>query len=132
MVYNPNFDQPPLRGDEIVLTNEPRGRTTTGEIARISGATLVTGVAYTLKPSDNGKVIDCTSASPVTLTVPAGLGATFTCVIEQNGVGAVTPTASGTTIRSLSSFTATAGQYAVAAIVFTSTPDVYNFSGATA
>ena len=36
MVYNPNFDQPPLTGNEVIETNAPRGRATTQAIANLA------------------------------------------------------------------------------------------------
>jgi hypothetical protein len=73
-----------------------------------------TGASYTLLPSDNGKVVTLNNATAITLTVPAGLGAGFNCVVIQLGAGAATFTASSTTIHQRQSLTATAGQYAVA------------------
>jgi len=40
MVYNPIFDSPPLAGNEIVATNEPRGSTTTSAIAALAGGSV--------------------------------------------------------------------------------------------
>lgn len=76
-----------------------------------------TGTSYTLQASDDGDVLTFNNASAVTLTVPAGLGAGFNCLIVQLGAGQVTPTASSTTIHQRQSFTKTAGQYGVASLV---------------
>jgi hypothetical protein len=75
-----------------------------------------TGTSYTLVSGDNGKIITLNNASAITLTVPSGLGAGFNCLIVQLGAGAVTPTASSTTLHQRQSFTKTAGQYAVATL----------------
>lgn len=94
--------------------------TTTGVPSICSGAANVnvqTGTSYTLVASDNGKVVTLNNASAITLTVPASLGAGFNCLIVQLGAGAVTPTASSTTINQRQSLTKTAGQYAVATLV---------------
>ncbi len=65
----------------------------------------------------NGRILKFTSADAVTLTVPAGLGAGFSCLIVQRGAGAVTPAAgAGVTIRQRQSLTKTAGQYAIATL----------------
>jgi len=87
-----------------------------------------TGVTYTLQAGDNGSVLTFNNTWAVTLTVPAGLGAGFNCLIAQLGQGQVTPTASGTTLHQRQSFTKTAGQYAVASLVAYAA-DVFALSG---
>jgi len=87
-----------------------------------------TGTTYTLAASDNGKVVTFNNASNITLTVPAGLGAGFNCLIVQLGAGTVTPTASSTTIHQRQSLTKTAGQYAAASLVAYAA-DVFVLSG---
>src|SRR5262245_6848130 len=75
-----------------------------------------TGTSYTLVSGDNGNIVTMSNAAAITLTVPSGLGAGFSCLIIQLAAGKITPTASGTTIVQRQSFTKTAGQYAVATI----------------
>lgn len=75
------------------------------------------GTSYTLTGANNGCVLTFNNAAAITLTVPAGLPVGFSCLIVQLGAGAVTPTASGTTILQRQSFTKTAGQYAVATLL---------------
>lgn len=72
-----------------------------------------TGTAYTVKATDRGKWITCSNASPVTVTVPSGLGAGFNCVIQQIGAGAVTISGSGATINNIDSHTGISGQYGI-------------------
>jgi hypothetical protein len=76
-----------------------------------------TGTSYTLSETDNGKVITLNSSSPITLTVPSGLSVGFNCLVVQLGTGAITFTASSTTIYNRGTNTKTAGQYAIATIV---------------
>ena len=71
------------------------------------------GTTRTLSSVDNGKIIYCTSASAVTITCAAGLGAGFSCTIIQAGAGKVTVAAGGQTLVSYSSLFSTMGQYAV-------------------
>lgn len=76
-----------------------------------------TGTSYTLKLSDMGKMVECTNASAITLTVPPNSSVAFStgCVIgvHQGGAGAITITAgSGVTINSAGSLVDTNGQYA--------------------
>lgn len=81
--------------------------------------TNVSTTTYTLSSADTGKALVMDNSSAITLTIP--LDATYnfvigeTFVIVQKGAGAVTvsPT-SGVTLRSLSNYTKTSGQYAEA------------------
>lgn len=90
--------------------------------------TTVAATSRTLRRADNGTLLYFTAGSAVTLTVPAGLGRGFNCLIVQGGAGAVTPTASGTTIENRSSFTETAGQYALCTLVAVAV-DTFIFAG---
>tara|TARA_R110002020_G_scaffold151239_1_gene328270 strand:+ start:678 stop:1220 length:543 start_codon:yes stop_codon:yes gene_type:complete len=90
-----------------------------------------TGTAYTLLSTDAGKVVTCNNGSAITLTVPAGLGAGFTCSVVQKGAGQVTFTASSTTINNRQSHTKIAGQHGVATLVATAA-DVFVLAGDTA
>jgi len=90
-----------------------------------------TGTAYTIVASDAGKVITCNNGSAVTVTVPASLGAGFTCSVVQKGAGQVTFSASSTTINNRQSHTKIAGQHGVATLVSTAT-DVFVLAGDTA
>jgi hypothetical protein len=82
-------------------------------LRQLLGGILVTipGTAYTLSAANNGQVLRFTSNDPVVLTVPAGLGAGFSCLALQRGDGAVTPTAgAGVTVDpSRQGYTKTAG-----------------------
>ena len=69
---------------------------------------------YTLQTSDAGKVVVMNKGSAVNLTVPANLGAGFTCSVVQKGAGQVTFVASSTTINNRQSHTKIAGQHGVA------------------
>lgn len=73
--------------------------------------------ARTLSATDNGKIIYCTSASAVTITCAASLGAGFNVTIIQGGAGKVTVAAGGQTLVSYSSLFSTMGQYAVISLI---------------
>lgn len=90
-----------------------------------------TGTAYTLVAADAGKIITCNNGSAVTVTVPSGLGAGFTCSVIQKGAGQVSFTASSTTINNRQSHTKIAGQHGVASLVATAA-DVFVLAGDTA
>lgn len=81
-----------------------------GYLANINAQT---GTTYTLVAGDSGKIIECSNASAITVTLPNSLAQGFYCTIAQTGAGQITLTAaSGATLRSFDSFTKTAGQYA--------------------
>jgi hypothetical protein len=72
-----------------------------------------TGTTYTLAAADNGKVIDLSNASGITVTLPNSLAVGFYCTLVQSGAGQVTLSPdSGAVIRSRQTHTKTAGQYA--------------------
>lgn len=72
--------------------------------------------ARTLSDSDNGKIIVCSNSATVTVTIPTGLTAGFSCTIVQSGTGTV-QVEGGATIYGLGSKTATAGQYAALNVI---------------
>jgi hypothetical protein len=87
--------------------------------------TTVEGVgphgSYTLSLGDAGKVIEMSSASANTLTVPPASAVPFkpdtVVVVEQHGAGTTTLTpGAGVTIRSRGALLALNGQYAVASL----------------
>ena len=75
-----------------------------------------TGTTYTLQASDNGKIVTCSNAAAITVTVPSGLGAGFHCQVIQIGAGQVSFTGSGATINNRQTHTKIAGQYGVATV----------------
>lgn len=89
-----------------------------------------TGTTYTVQASDNGKIVTLSNASAITVTVPASLGAGFSCTLIQIGAGQVSVTASGTTIRNVYSNTKLVGQWAQATLT-AYIADNFIFSGDT-
>jgi len=88
-----------------------------------------TGTTYTLLSSDNGKVVTLNNANAVTVTVPAGLAAGFSCVLIQQGAGQVTVSgANGVTLQSYQGNAKIAGQYA-GATLFAHTLNIFNLTG---
>lgn len=83
------------------------------------------GTARTLSASDNGKTIVFTSGSAITVTVPAGLGAAFSCGFIQAGAGAITFSASGTTLNAVGGLLTTSSQHSLAAVLATAA-NVFN------
>lgn len=70
--------------------------------------------AYSITAADNGKVIQSTSASAITVTIPTGLPTGFNCTVVQMGAGQIT--FSGTYLNR-TGFTKTASQYSVVSIL---------------
>jgi len=72
------------------------------------------GVTYTIDATDNGKVIQTTGASAITISIPAGLPTGFNCTVVQMGAGQIT--FSGTYFNR-TGFTKSASQYSVMSIL---------------
>ncbi len=91
----------------------------------------ISGTSHTLVDDDHGYILNCTSGSAVTVTVPAGLRTGFLVGISQGGAGQVTLTASGTTISERDANLATAAQYVLLSLVQFGT-NTYRLFGPTA
>lgn len=77
-----------------------------------------TGTSRTLSDSDNGKVIVCTNAATITVTIPSTLTAGFSCKLVQGGAGIVGVVAgSGTTLSLIGGKAYTSGQYQVVDVI---------------
>lgn len=131
-----------IAGDRAVLVSEGAGSWVVNIIKKdgtslVSSGTSNAGTvnvasSRTILSSDDGKTLNITSASAVTLTVPSGLPTGFGCAIYQSSTGAATVSGSGATIvASTSSQLSTGGVGKIAALVQTNT-NAYSFSGGTA
>ena len=86
------------------------------------GINNIAATSHTLNADDNGKALIFNSNSSTTLTIPKNSTYSFavgqTFVLVQHGTGSVTvSTESGATLRSLSSYVKTSGQYAEARLI---------------
>jgi len=75
---------------------------------QISGGLIIDNsksASFTLAAADNNKVFLITSASAVTITVPASLPVGFSCQVIQGGVGTLSFTGSGVTLNSANGLT---------------------------
>ncbi len=75
---------------------------------QISGGLLIDNsksANFTLASADNNKVFLITSASAVTITVPATLAVGFSCQVIQGGAGTLTFAGSGVTLNSANGLT---------------------------
>ena len=97
-------------------------------LSNYSNITTTNSLTRILSSADATTLIVFTSTGATTVTVPAGLGQGFNCMIVQNGAGKVTLSASGVTINSYGSALGTAGQYA-AATLFATSADTFTWAG---
>lgn len=94
-------------GTNFVLMNAEIG-------ARINAQT---GTTYTIVASDHGKLITCSNASAITVTVSNALKAGFYCTVAQKGAGQVTFSAQASgALRNRQSHTKIAGQYGMVSL----------------
>jgi hypothetical protein len=101
-------------GNVSTTGNLTGGNTSASTISGFGANVATISGAYSLTASDNGKIIQSTSASALTVTIPAGLPTGFNCTIVQMGAGQIT--FSGTYFNR-GGFTKTASQYAVVSIM---------------
>jgi len=99
--------------------NANQALTLAGAIAandfRLTAASInpQTGTTYTLLASDNGGIVTLSNASPITVTIAPGLGASFACLAIQLGAGQVTfVPGGGVTLNALGALFHTSGQFA--------------------
>lgn len=82
------------------------------------GINAQTGTTYTLVAGDNGRVVTLNNAAAITVTVPASLGAGFSCSLIQIGVGQVTVSAgAGVTINAPGGVSKTAVRYSAVTLL---------------
>jgi hypothetical protein len=95
-----------------------------GKAAAITPINAQTGTTYSLVAADAGKIVTCTNASAITVTVPAStFSAGQSVIIGQGGAGQVTLAAgSGMTLHTTTTLKAKA-QYARIAMMFDSTSE---------
>ena len=88
--------------------------TSSSSISGFTANVTTISTAYNLTAADNGKIIQSTSTSAITVTIPTGLPTGFNCTFVQIGTGQIT--FSGTYLNR-SGFTKTASQYALVSIL---------------
>ena len=90
------------------------GNSSTSSISGFAANIVSASANYSITAADNGKVIQSTSATAITISIPTGLPTGFNCTVVQMGAGQVT--FSGT-ILNRTGFTKTASQYSVVSIL---------------
>ena len=103
-----------VTGNTTIGGNLTGGNASTSTISGFGANVATISGGYSLTAADNGKIIQSTSASAITVTIPTGLPTGFNCTVVQMGAGQIT--FSGTYFNR-GSFTKTASQYAVVSIM---------------
>jgi len=101
-------------GNVSTTGNLTGGNASTSTISGFGANVATITAGYNLSAADNGKIIQSTAASAITVTIPAGLPTGFNCTIVQMGAGQIT--FSGTYLNR-GGFTKTASQYALVSIL---------------
>jgi hypothetical protein len=98
----------------ISTTGTFTGNSDTSSISGFSANITSVSTNYPLTAADNGKVIQSTSATAITITIPSGLPAGFNCTVVQMGAGQITFAG---TYFNRGNFNKTASQYAIVSIL---------------
>jgi hypothetical protein len=101
-------------GNVSTTGNLTGGNVSASTISGFAANVATISAGYNLTAADNGRIIQSTSASAITVTIPTGLPTGFNCTIVQMGAGQIT--FSGTYLNR-TGFTKTASQYAVVSIL---------------
>lgn len=91
----------------------------------------VAGTTDTILAADHGNAVRYTNAGAIAVTVPAGLGAGFTCLLLQLGAGVFTVAGSGATVANRQSQFDSAGTSAQCSL-FADAANHFIFGGDTA
>lgn len=114
-----------------IIKKDGTGLVSSGGGSSNSGIIDITA-SRSIASTDDGKVLNVTASTAITLTVPTGLSTGFGCAIYQASSGAATVSGSGTVITpATSANTKTGGTGKMTALVQTSV-NAYSFSGGTA
>lgn len=101
-------------GNVSTTGNLTGGNVSSSTISGFAANVATISANYPITAADNGKIIQSTSASGITVTIPTGLPTGFNCTIVQMGAGQI---AFSGTYFNRGSFTKTASQYAVVSIL---------------
>ena len=113
-----------VTGDIGVSGNLTGGNIATSKLSGFVSNTSTEASSRTIAISDNGMILKCTAAISLALPAAGTLPEGFNCMILQLNSGQVTFTG---TFNNRNSFTKTAGQYAIATVLYIG--GVYVISG---
>lgn len=120
IAWGANVETSVVGGQGVTVTQSSDGRTYTVSPVAL---TSQSGATYTLASTDCGSLIRFTSASAVTVTIPATLPLNCAVAIEQQNTGQVSVNGSAVTaatLHSAHSYVKTFGQWAIIDIVIES------------
>jgi hypothetical protein len=111
-----------ITGNDIAYTagnvsttgNLTGGNASTSTISGFAANVATITGAYSITAADNGKILQSTASSAITVTIPSGLPTGFNCTVVQMGAGQIT--FSGTYVNR-TGFNKTASQYSVVSIL---------------
>ena len=101
-------------GNISTTGNLTGGNASTSTISGFAANVATISTGYNLTAADNGKIIQSTAATAISVAIPTGLPTGFNCTIVQMGAGQITFTG---TYLNRGNFTKTASQYAVVSIL---------------
>jgi hypothetical protein len=104
-------------GNISTTGNVTGGAATTSKLSGFGAVVTSKSAGFSLAAADNGTVINMTSASAVTITIPAGLPDGFNCMVFQSGAGQITFSGSGITLINRSGYTKSIGQNALITVL---------------
>lgn len=90
------------------------GNSSTSNISGFAANVASISANYSITSADNGKIVQSTSASAISIAIPTGLPTGFNCTVVQMGAGQIT--FSGTYLNR-GGFTKSASQYSVVSIL---------------
>lgn len=90
------------------------GNSSTSSLSGFAANVASISANYSITAADNGKVIQSTSTSAITVTIPTGLPTGFNCTFVQMGTGQIS--FSGTYLNR-TGFTKSASQYSVVSLL---------------
>jgi hypothetical protein len=95
------------------------GNSSTSNISGFAANITSISANYSITSADNGKVIQSTGSSAITITIPNSLPTGFNCTVVQMGTGQITFSRSTLTpaIINRAGFNKTASQYSVVSIL---------------
>lgn len=93
------------------------GNATSSKLSGFGALVNSKSTGFTLAASDNGSVINMTSATAVTITIPTSLPDGFNCMVFQSGTGQITFAGSGLTPVNRNGYTKSIGQNALVTIL---------------
>jgi len=101
-------------GNVSTTGNLTGGNASTSTISGFAANVTSISANYPITAADNGKILQSTASSAITVTIPSGLPTGFNCTVVQMGAGQIT--FSGTYVNR-TGFNKTASQYSVVSIL---------------